>query len=195
MNYRPPAEILAAEPIGFLLSGEMEMWLPRSVHAWPDFPKVPGIDRHTYDYRCAVCAFAERPEARDAVLERLAANAVCPTCAAAEPDYSTIVWRPGRMGGEATIGQSRLTANTLAGFVWAGDSVEFTAESYEVPTFAVELSCWWVALHHPAPNQWQRQARKAWRKWALVWGDWAWLRSAPDDKYPHPGPPCSDPSR
>lgn len=193
-NYRPLAKILAAEPIGFLLPGETEMWPPRSVHAWPSSPKVSDIDRHIFDCRCAVCAFSERPEARDAVLEVLATNGTCPTCAAAEPRHDSIVWHPGRVGGEATVGQSGIIASTLAGLAWAGDSVESIAENYGVPVFAVELSCWWVSLHHPAPCAWERRAGKAWRKWAIAWGDWAWDPTN-DEKFLHPGAPCSDPTR
>jgi len=78
------------------------------------------------------------------------------------PAYDCIVWHPGRMGGQATIGESRLTASTLAGHVWAGDSVESVAEAFEVPVHAVELSCWWLALHEPVPEAWMSYPRWAW---------------------------------
>jgi uncharacterized protein (DUF433 family) len=104
------------------------------------------------------------------------------------PTYDCIVWRPGRMSGQATIGESRLTASTLAGFVWAGDSVEETAEAYEVPPFAVELSCWWLTLHEPHIETWMFAPRRAWLKWALQWGDHAWC-TRPNANHTHPGPP------
>ena len=104
------------------------------------------------------------------------------------PTYDCIVWHPGRMGGQATIGESRLTASTLAGMVWIGDSVGGVAAAYDVPVYAVELSCWWLALHHPHPPAWARRAARTWHKWAIAWGYSAWHRS-PNDNYPHPGPP------
>ena len=105
--------------------------------------------------------------------------------------YGVIVWHPGRMSGDATIGHSRLTAVTLAGLVWAGDSIESIAEAYEVPTFSVELSCWWVALHHPNPCAWERRAGRKWRKWAQEWSYWAWHDRNTDSAL-YPDPPAAE---
>jgi uncharacterized protein (DUF433 family) len=102
--------------------------------------------------------------------------------------YDDIRWHPGRRSGQATLGSSGLIADTLASLVWAGDDVGEIAADYEVPVFAVELSCWWVALHQPGRlYAWQRQARRAWRLWAAEWGVWAWHSER--DPATHPGRP------
>lgn len=106
-------------------------------------------------------------------------------------EQMSIVWHPGFVGGEATIGSSRLTASTPASCVWAGDTPADVADWYEIHTAQVELSCWWIALHDPHPRGWKRQARKAWREWAEAWGLWAWS-SNPNENFPHPGPPAKE---
>lgn len=106
-----------------------------------------------------------------------------------------IVWHPGRVGGAPTVGHSRITAENLAGQVWAGDDIKQLAEDLELTTVQVELACWWLALHSDRTvyrQRWHQRARREWEAWATAWGMWAWTR---DGRHPHPGPPGAEEPR
>jgi uncharacterized protein (DUF433 family) len=60
-----------------------------------------------------------------------------------------VVWHPGRMGGEPTIGETRVTVENLAGRVWAGDDPAGVAADFELDRYDVQLACWWMVCHAP----------------------------------------------
>lgn len=81
-----------------------------------------------------------------------------------------VVHMPGRMGGEATIGDTRIDCHTIAGRVWAGDTVADLAEDFGLTRDQVRLACWWMVEHClPLDVRWVREAKNAWRAWAERW--------------------------
>ena len=101
-----------------------------------------------------------------------------------------VVWHPGRMGGEPTIGETRITVENLAGRVWAGDDPAGVAEDFELDRYDVQLACWWMVCHAPRHVfrfKWHRTMRAEWAAWAKEWHTLAW-RSV-TDKALLPDPP------
>jgi len=67
---------------------------------------------------------------------------------------------PAMQFGRATLNHTRLTVETVAGFVAAGDPVELVADEYEITRADVLVCCWYVA-------------RYGTRRWRERWGQWA----------------------
>lgn len=85
---------------------------------------------------------------------------------------------PAMRSGRATINHTRMPAEVLADYVWAGDSAEYVAEVYEVDRADVLVACWY-------------QARWGTRTWRRRWADW--LETADEalwhSRYDIPDPP------
>ena len=81
-----------------------------------------------------------------------------------------VVHMPGRMGGEATIGDSRIDCRAIAGMVWAGDTVDGLAQAYGLEPDEVRLACWWLVEHAVPRDDWESQAWVYWYPWAKYWG-------------------------
>ena len=99
-----------------------------------------------------------------------------------------IVWHPRRMSGRPTIGHSRFTADTMAGCVAAGDTVQSVADNYDIVPEQVRLACWFVATHDRDRARWKQRARKQWTDWARAWQQAVWW-DEPHPNYPLPGDP------
>lgn len=76
----------------------------------------------------------------------------------------TISCDPLRQFGRPCITGTRITAETIAGSVWAGDSVDSVADNYGVDRLDVLWCCaWWIAeggLHGT-----RGQRRQRWMLW------------------------------
>lgn len=80
-----------------------------------------------------------------------------------------VVHMPGRMGGDATIGDTRITCRDVAGMVWAGDTVADLAEDFGLTRDQVRLACWWLVEHAVQHDDWEGMAWEAWEAWAEQW--------------------------
>lgn len=91
---------------------------------------------------------------------------------------------PRRRSGEPCVNVTRIPAEILAGFIAAGDPVDFIAasysgESFTLPREAVLVACWYQATY--GTKRW----RKRWGAWAEVahaamWnGRWADVEDPP----------------
>lgn len=80
-----------------------------------------------------------------------------------------VVHMPGRMGGDATIGDTRITCRWIAGMVWAGDTVADLADVFALRADEVRLACWWLVEHAIPYDEWEWMAQDAWRAWSERW--------------------------
>lgn len=80
-----------------------------------------------------------------------------------------VVHMPGRMGGEATIGDTRITCRNVAGRVWAGETVADLADDFGITRDQVRLACWWLIEHAVENDDWEWMARETWEAWAERW--------------------------
>jgi uncharacterized protein (DUF433 family) len=101
-----------------------------------------------------------------------------------------VIWHPGRMGGEPTLGDTRVTVENLAGRVWAGDIPFDVATDFDLNVYDVQLACWWMVEHAPRHKfrlAWHKQCRKMWADWSVEWHNLAW--SSTTDRALLPDPP------
>ncbi len=97
------------------------------------------------------------------------------------------IWlSPARQGGDACITGTRLTCDTLAGRVWAGETPAEVAADFEVTRAQVLAACWFITAYKQiGERRWLAQARKAWARWAsdnfsAMWtDDWAAVADPP----------------
>jgi len=81
-------------------------------------------------------------------------------------DECSFVWaHPGYQFGAICVYPTRIPVDSVAGCVWAGDSVNATADGYDIGRADVLLACWFVAMY-PQTRWQQRASKKAWRQWA-----------------------------
>lgn len=67
--------------------------------------------------------------------------------------------------GAPCVAGTRITAETIAEMVWAGDSVDSLADAYELDHNTVQWCCaWWVHEGYLRPRRGARRVR--WHLWA-----------------------------
>ena len=96
-------------------------------------------------------------------------------------DLSDYVWiAPCRKGGQACVGGTRLPVANVAGYLWAGDTVEHIAKEFRITPAQVLAAAWYQATYGP------RSWRKRWGTWAKVAFPYLWHRERYDEC---PSPP------
>lgn len=75
-------------------------------------------------------------------------------------DRPFIAIDPAMRAGAPTINRTRLPVDSVAENVWAGDSVEFVMEGYDITRADVLVACWYMGRY--GSRTWQ----KRWRAWA-----------------------------
>lgn len=96
---------------------------------------------------------------------------------AAEDDerrYLTI--DPRRSFGAVCVRHTRVRAETLAGYVYAGDSVDSVADDYDLDRVDVLMACWYCARHDPDFKRWRKWGERA----GHHLGGWEPLADLPD---------------
>jgi uncharacterized protein (DUF433 family) len=91
-----------------------------------------------------------------------------------------VVVHPGRVGGCATVGSSRLPCEILAGMIAAGDDVDSIANAYGIRPEFVILACWYMARY--GGRRWKRE----WKGWLGQVDGKLWH----SDYYDVPAPPA-----
>lgn len=78
--------------------------------------------------------------------------------------------------GQPCIGGTRITTETLAGRVWAGDTVDDTAFDFGLSREAVLVACWWESRYAPYDGwfDWGLGARPLMNR-----GDWGLIADPP----------------
>ena len=99
----------------------------------------------------------------------------------------TLMIHPGYQFGAVCVGSSRVTASTVAGSVFAGDSVDSVAEDYDLTRLQVLTACWWWVQRAVESSR----HTKAQTRLIDVWGQWAsdagWRLGG------YSSEPCADP--
>lgn len=80
-------------------------------------------------------------------------------------------------GGPTISGAS---VETVAGMVWAGDSVDETAGEFGLTRHHVLVACWWIGTH--GPWRWRRR----WGRWAKTAHAELWWRHGRYETIPDP---------
>jgi uncharacterized protein (DUF433 family) len=82
--------------------------------------------------------------------------------------------RPGVSSGAPCIGRTGVPIWALAGCIWAGDSLESTANDYDVTRDEALVGCWFLATYGIEAAWWNGRKRHApGRVWVRRWGSWA----------------------
>lgn len=100
---------------------------------------------------------------------------------------STLMIHPGIQFGQVCCGDTRVPASVVAGCVFAGDSVDSTAESYELSRLMVLTACWWYVDRRSRTGR----RTKADQRIVAAWG--AWADEAQMILGHHKPGPCPDP--
>lgn len=88
---------------------------------------------------------------------------------------------PAMRSGEATLNHTRLSIDAIAGYVWAGETVEAVMATYDITRADVMVACWWIGTF--GPKRWRRR----WGAWAEDVHDQLW-----HSKFDVPDPPIPD---
>ena len=83
-----------------------------------------------------------------------------------------VVWHPGRMGGQPTIGHLRLTVACVCSRLVAGDPVDATAYDFAL-TRADVLTCAWWAVTQANKTWWNVHLMRSSRPVRDLWVQWA----------------------
>jgi uncharacterized protein (DUF433 family) len=80
-----------------------------------------------------------------------------------DDDLPRITVHPAYQFGRPCLEGTRIPADILAEFVLAGDSVDSTADAYDVSRAAVLAACWHEATYG------EKRVQQHWREWLEAW--------------------------
>ena len=99
----------------------------------------------------------------------------------------TLIIDPSIQFGQPCVPGTRVPFTSLAGGVWAGDSVDLTADAYEVSRTDVLVSCFHAVHDAMTRPPSYRDADE--RRYVEAWGDWFESLPWPFDFDAMPDPP------